>query len=357
MKLKDFFKDKLFYAVVYFFSNALVILIMYLSLIINKVKFSEGSVFYAFLISTFFFIVFLIYDYYKNKNFKSQLNGILNSEEDLDYILNIGAPNTEEQAMFKRILIKLYKICNNKTIKYEEEHKQYIYFVNQWVHQMKTSVSVINLILQDEVNEENKKVFESIEEENEKLQHGLDMMLYNARLNEFNGDFGVEKLDVIDIVRKVINENKKSLIRNHIFPKVTNNEKVMVETDKKWITFAINQIVVNAIKYSKVKEEENKHITFDVIEENSKIILSIKDEGIGIPKEDLTRVFNAFFTGKNGRKTDESTGMGMYLVKRICNELGHGLNVKSEEGKGAVFFIIFYKNKNIFNFNEKICKK
>lgn len=351
MKLKDFLKDKLSYAVVYFFSNVVVILIMYLSLIINKVQFSEGSVFYAFLISLFLFVVFLVYDYYKNKNFKSQLKRILNSEEDLDYILNIGAPNTEEQAMFKKILIKLYKICNNKTVKYEEEHKQYIYFVNQWVHQMKTPVAVINLILQDEVNEKNKKIFESIDEENEKLKHGLDMMLYNARLNEFNGDFNVEKLDVISIVKKVINENKKSLIRNHIFPKVTNNEKVMVETDKKWIFFVINQILVNAIKYSKAKDGENKHITFVIINEASKIILSIKDEGIGIPKEDLTRVFNAFFTGKNGRKTDESTGMGMYLAKRICDKLGHGINVKSEEGKGAVFSIEFHKNKNIFNFN------
>lgn len=351
MKLKDFLKDKLSYAVVYFFSNVVVILIMYLSLIINKVQFSEGSVFYAFLISLFLFVVFLVYDYYKNKNFKSQLKRILNSEEDLDYILNIGTPNTEEQAMFKKILIKLYKICNNKTVKYEEEHKQYIYFVNQWVHQMKTPVAVINLILQDEVNEKNKKIFESIDEENEKLKHGLDMMLYNARLNEFNGDFNVEKLDVISIVKKVINENKKSLIRNHIFPKVTNNEKVMVETDKKWIFFVINQILVNAIKYSKAKDGENKHITFVIINEASKIILSIKDEGIGIPKEDLTRVFNAFFTGKNGRKTDESTGMGMYLAKRICDKLGHGINVKSEEGKGAVFSIEFHKNKNIFNFN------
>jgi len=357
VKLKDFLKDKLSYVVVYFFSNALVILIMYLSLIINKVKFSKGNVVYAFLISSFLFIVFLTYDYYKSKSFKSQLNRILSSEDDLDYILNLGTPNTEEQLAFKKILIKLYKICNNKTAKYEEEHKQYIYFVNQWVHQMKTPIAIINLILQDEINEENKKVFESIAEENEKLQHGLDMMLYNARLNEFNGDFNVERLDIIDIVRKVINQNKKSLIRNHIFPKIINNENIAVETDRKWISFAINQIVVNAIKYSRAKAGENKHITFDIVEEASKIILSIKDEGIGIPKEDLTRVFNAFFTGKNGRKTDESTGMGMYLTKRICDKLGHGINVKSEEGKGAAFSIEFYKIKNIFNFNVNKCNK
>lgn len=337
------------YALVYFLGITVVILIMYLTLIINKIELPRNNIFYAFIISAFLFIVFLLYDYYRNRNFRSQLNRILSSGEDLDYILNLGNPNTEEQKIFKKILIKLYKVCNNKTVNYEEEHKQYIYFVNQWVHQMKTPVSVINLILQDEVNEENKKVFESIAEENEKLQHGLDMMLYNARLNEFNGDFNVEKLNIIAIIRKVINDNKKSLIRNHIFPSISKEENVIIETDKKWISFVINQVMVNAIKYSKVKEGENKHIIFDIVEETSKITLSIKDEGIGIPKEDLTRVFNAFFTGKNGRKTDESTGMGMYLAKKICKKLGHDIAVQSEEGKGAVFSIVFYKNKSIFN--------
>lgn len=352
MKLKDFFKDKIAYGVVYFLGSAVVIFIMYLTLIINKIELSKNNILYALLISAVLFIIFLVYDYYKNKNFQEQLNRILNSEDDLDCILNIGTPNTKEQEMFKRILLKVYKTCGNKMIKYEEEHKQYMYFINQWVHQMKTPVSVINLILQDEINEENKEVFESMAEENEKIKQGLDRMLYNARLNEFNIDFKVERLNLISVLRKVINDNKKSLIRNHIFPRIIKGENVMIETDRKWISFVINQIVVNAIKYSKVKESENKHITFGISEEASKIILSIEDGGMGIPKEDLTRVFNAFFTGKNGRKTDESTGMGMYLAKKICDKLGHDIIVQSEEGRGAVFSIIFYKNKSIFKLSK-----
>ncbi|WP_032079721.1 ATP-binding protein, partial [Clostridium drakei] len=120
--------------------------------------------------------------------------------------------------------------------------------------------------------------------------------------------------------------------------------------NKKWIYFVINQIVINAIKYSKMKIQDNKYITFKIKDENSRIVLSIIDEGIGIPKEDLNRVFNAFFTGKNGRKSDESTGMGMYLAKKICDKLGHKILVESEENKGSTFSIIFFKGKNLFKF-------
>lgn len=350
MKFRNFLKDRIAYTTVYIISTCTVTLIMYLTLIINGFKFPLDNIFYAFLISIAFYILFLIYDYYRNKNFYSQLTSILDAEKDLDYILNIGTPNNSEQEMFKKVLLKLYKLSGDRTIKYEEAHKQYIYFVNQWVHQMKTPVSVINLLLQEQVNEEQKEVFQSISEENEKLSHGLDMMLYNARLNEFNLDFNVESLDIISIGRKVINDNKKSIIRHHIFPKIRTNKEIPVETDRKWIYFVINQIVINAIKYSKSDSEESKLITFDVKDEPSKTTLSISDQGIGIPKEDISRVFNAFFTGKNGRKTSESTGMGMYLAKRVCDNLGHELLVNSEEGMGTTFSIIFHKGKNIFKF-------
>ncbi|OBR96529.1 sensor histidine kinase GraS [Clostridium ragsdalei P11] len=350
MNFKDFLKDKIPFVVVYFLATSAVILVMYLTLIINKIELMNNNILYAFLISIIFFILFLIYDYCKNRYFYNQLNTMLNSGKDLDDILNIGSCKTCEQEMFKKLLLKTHKICSNKTIKFEETHKEYINFINKWVHQMKTPVSVINLILQDEMNEENRAVFDSILEENEKLSHGLDMMLYNARVNEFNFDFNVESLNIVSIVRKVINDNKKSLIRNHIFPKLTDNTAITVETDKKWIYFVINQIVVNAIKYSKLKIQASKYISFKITDENSKVILSISDKGIGIPKEDLNRVFNAFFTGKNGRKSDESTGMGMYLTKKICDKLGHEILVESEEGKGSTFSIVFFKGKNLFKF-------
>ncbi|WP_160678069.1 sensor histidine kinase [Clostridium sp. C8-1-8] len=350
MKFKNFLKDRVLYIVVYFISNTTVILIMYLTLIINKINITKSNVFYAFFVSTILFLLFIVCDYYRNRSFLKQLEVILKSEDTLNQSLSLGDGLSKEQEMFKKILIKIHKHVGEKTIKYEETHKQYMHFVNQWVHQMKTPVSVINLMLQDQTDSDHREVFDSILEENEKISHGLDMMLNNARLSEFNLDFKVESLDIISIVRKAINDNKKSMIRNHIFPKINVSENISVQTDKKWIYFVINQIVINAIKYCKFDDDKSKSIFFSVSEEEATTTLSITDEGIGIPKEDLSRIFNAFFTGKNGRKTSESTGMGMYLSKRVCDELGHELKVISEEGKGTTFFIVFYNSKNLFKF-------
>jgi signal transduction histidine kinase len=216
---------------------------------------------------------------------------------------------------------------------------------------MKTPVSVINLILQEESSAEFKKICDSISEENEKISNGLSIMLYNARINEFNHDFNVEALDIVSVLRKVINDNKKLFIRQNIFPKVI-GDNGLIQTDKKWIYFVINQVVINAIKYTAAAEKEKKTVSFNIYEDDKKVTLCIEDNGIGIPNEDLERVFNAFFTGKNGRKTSESTGMGMYLAKRICDELGHRLYVESEYGKWTKFFIVFNKGKNIFNLSK-----
>lgn len=349
MNFKNYIKDRISYMVAFFANTLLIILVMYLTLIINQKKIPKENVLYSFLISLMLFLFFMAYDYLKNRPFYNYLNKAANSSNNLDSILSMTEARTYEQLMYNKIFNETYKSYSDKLSKYEENQKQYIYFINQWVHQMKTPVSVINLLLQDKNKESYKETLESISEENEKITHGLEMMLCNARLSQFNLDFKVEKVDILSVIRKVINDNKKSLIRNSIYPKIIYEEDITVETDNKWISFVINQILVNAIKYSKDVSDEDKHITFEIKDEETRTILSIEDQGIGIPKEDRARVFNAFFTGINGRKTSESTGMGMYLSKRICDELGHGLALESEEGKGTKFFIIFYKGKNIFN--------
>lgn len=344
-----YLKDRIGYIVAFFANTLLIILVMYLTLIIDHRKVSKENILYAFLISLSLFLFFIAYDYLKNRPFYKYLNKSSSSSNDLDSILSIAEAKTYEQVMYNKILNETYKSYSDKLSKYEENQKQYLYFINQWVHQMKTPVSVINLLLQDKNRESYKEAFESISEENEKIAHGLEMMLYNARLSQFNLDFKVEKVDIVSTIRKIINDNKKSLIRHSIYPKIICDKDIAVETDYKWISFVINQILVNAIKYSKDVPIKEKYIIFELKDDGARTILSIEDQGIGIPKEDKTRVFNAFFTGINGRKTSESTGMGMYLSKRICDELGHGLTLESEVGKGTKFFIIFYKGKNIFN--------
>ncbi|AVP54923.1 sensor histidine kinase [Clostridium tetani] len=347
MNFIDFLKDRIAYIIVYLISISFVILTMHLTLFIKVIDFPITNILYAYFVSIVILIIFLVYEYSKVRAFYKQLYEILNSENIMENIINIGEVRTIEQKLFTQILKKLYKSYEDKVYKYKDIQKHYLDFINQWVHQMKTPVSVIDLILQEEDTSEFNEILDSIGEENEKISQGLNIMLYNARINEFNHDFNVEDIDILLILRKVINDNKKLLIRHKIFPKIS-GETAIVQTDKKWIYFVINQIVINAIKYTAATEKDKKTINFNIKEDTTKIVVSIEDNGIGIPKEDLGRVFNAFFTGKNGRKTSESTGMGMYLSKRICEELGNEVYVESEEGKGASFYIAFYKSKNIF---------
>ncbi|BDR85619.1 sensor histidine kinase [Clostridium tetani] len=347
MNFIDFLKDRIAYIIVYLISISFVILTMHLILFIKVIDFPITNILYAYFVSIVILIIFLVYEYSKVRAFYKQLYEILNSENIMENIINIGEVRTIEQKLFTQILKKLYKSYEDKVYKYKDIQKHYLDFINQWVHQMKTPVSVIDLILQEEDTSEFNEILDSIGEENEKISQGLNIMLYNARINEFNHDFNVEDIDILLILRKVINDNKKLLIRHKIFPKIS-GETAIVQTDKKWIYFVINQIVINAIKYTAATEKDKKTINFNIKEDTTKIVVSIEDNGIGIPKEDLGRVFNAFFTGKNGRKTSESTGMGMYLSKRICEELGNEVYVESEEGKGASFYIAFYKSKNIF---------
>lgn len=341
---KKYFFEKISFIIMFFASTTIAILVMALTVIIKISYIPLINIVYAYLLSTLMYIVFLIYDYLKVRRFNNKLLEVLNSKIPIENILNINDNETVEQQIISDMFRKLHRTFEKSIVQYEEKEKQNQIFTNQWVHQMKTPVSVIALILQ-ESNIDNFK--DSIREENEKLAQGLNIMLYNARVNKFNHDFVIEETDIVSVLRKVINDNKKALIRNNIFPKII-GETVMVETDKKWIYFVLSQLLINAIKYTSAAIRNKRSITFNIITAEGKCIITIKDNGIGIPREDLGRIFDAFFTGKNGRKTSESTGMGLYLAKRICKELGHELKVSSGESEGAAFSIIFFKGKNIF---------
>ena len=108
----------------------------------------------------------------------------------------------------------------------------------------------------------------------------------------------------------------------------------------KWLQFIIGQFITNAVKYT---FEPSKKVYIYATEQQDRVTLSVRDEGIGIPKSDLSRVTKAFFTGENGRKTGESTGMGLYLAKEICEKLGHELVIDSEVGKGTTVSVTFQK--------------
>ena len=206
--------------------------------------------------------------------------------------------------------------------------------MNQWVHQMKTPISVIQLLLQnpDELDKN------SVSEEIERLKASLDTVLMNARLDTFEQDMQIEKVNLHSLAREIITENKRLFISKQVYPVIEVDENFVAATDRKWMKFVLGQLITNAVKYT---FEKDKKVYITASCHNSHMNLSISDEGIGIPSTDLARVTKAFFTGENGRKTAESTGMGLYIAKEVCERLGHELTIESAVGQGTTISILF----------------
>ena len=177
------------------------------------------------------------------------------------------------------------------------------------------------------------------------MKTGLNTILYMARLRTIEQDFRIKPVALADIVHEVNRENKRFYIRSQVYPKFKEIKKgITVETDEKWLFFIISQFVNNAVKYSAGKSNT---VIISVYENDSEAVLEVADFGAGIPDTDQKRVFDPFFTGENGRRFRESTGMGLYLAKSAADQLGHRIELDSQEGKGTTIRLIFTATQNL----------
>ena len=216
----------------------------------------------------------------------------------------------------------------------QEDYKEYI---ELWIHEIKIPIATSKLIIENNKNE----ITKSIDEELDEIENYTEQALFYARSNTVNKDYVVTKSNLKEIVNGAILKSKRVLLSNKISIELNDLEKE-VFTDSKWATFIINQIIQNSIKYSK---KEDKKIQLYAKSNNENIILYIKDNGIGIKKGEITRVFEKGFTGENGRIINKkSTGIGLYLCKKLCDKLGLGIELNSEKDIGTEVRIIFPKS-------------
>lgn len=159
------------------------------------------------------------------------------------------------------------------------------------------------------------------------------------RMESFENDLEVRSVDLLPTLRKLINDRKKECIYQSIYPSIEfEGGNAFIITDPKWNEILLVQIISNAIKYS-VPKAGSKKLIFQINKSVKHISLTIKDEGVGIPAYDLERVFQPFFTGENGRTFSNSTGIGLYLSKKIADKLGATINIQSEPSKGTTVTI------------------
>lgn len=285
---------------------------------------------YAAILSSSLLLGYLIFRYLMNRSFYKRFEQPLITMEDF----TSERHSTPLAEGLQQLLGSQFRLYKKELYNYEYKLQANIQFINQWVHQMKTPLSVMHLIIQ---NEDDPR-FLAIGDELDRLKKGLETVLYTARLDSFEHDFYVESLHLEKVVRSVTSGQKRLFIRKHIFPFIQISEDLTISSDEKWLSFVITQLITNAVRYT---VNENCRVYFQGYIHGKNTILEIRDEGIGIPKSDLLRVFDPYFTGENGRKFQESTGMGLYLAKQICEKLGHKIEIESIIHQGTTVRIIF----------------
>lgn len=296
-----------------------------------------GVILYANFLSLSLLTGFLFYKYISRKNFYQKLQNKVGTLE--------GSLETTERSPISDALNQLlrtqYKLYQDELQKAEERQDEHLLFMDRWVHQMKTPLSVIELTAQTMDEPESS----SLREETERMRHGLNTVLYMARLRTISEDFQIKPVTLSKLIRDVNQDNKRFYIRHEIFPQLKEEKAgITVESDEKWLFFILTQLVQNAVKYSTGK---TKHLDLSVYERQGEAVLEVKDFGIGIPVADQKRIFHKFYTGENGRKYRESTGMGLYLVKEVSERLEHRLELESKVGEGTSVRLIFSGTQNL----------
>ena len=244
-------------------------------------------------------------------------------------------PDRAEEQVFYQILKMSEKSMLERIGEVERERGEYRAYIEQWVHEVKTPITALKLLCENNRSPFSRDVLAELEN----INRYTEQALYYARSEHTEKDYSIREMNLADVVHGAIADNKYLLRQCDMAITVDDLEPV-VYADDKWVRFILNQIISNAVKY-----RAPQHPALRIFTERSddQVLLSIADNGIGIPESDLPRIFEKGFTGQNGRTIHSSTGIGLYLCKRLCDKLGIGL-AASSSCSGTTFTLSFHIN-------------
>ena len=301
------------------------------------IAFVHISILYINTVNILLFILFLVWRFFVETRYLSKLN-VLNQQEnqlDMDTLLATfpnGASPFEHlfSETIEEVVLKSREELNAVKVDFSEEYDRTLI----WIHEMKTPITAIKLMI-DSI--ENPILQKKMELEWLRIHLLLDQQLHNTRLPSIGKDNMVESVVLQKIVHKEIRELLAWCMEKGIGFDLSGLE-VEVLTDQKWLSFIVRQLLSNAVKYSEENAEIRVFVTRD---QAGHVLLHVQDDGVGISKADLPRIFERSFTGSTGRLTTASTGMGLYLAKNAAEKLGIVVSVQSEQGVGTTFTLCF----------------
>lgn len=291
------------------------------------------DVFSVVISATLFFI-----DYIRRGRFYQELSRNFSQLEQKYLITEIlEQPNFLDGKIWYDLLCSTDKSMREEINRNSAALDDFCDYLELWIHEAKTPISTITLL----------NHHPDITTELALLDNYLEQILYFARSKNANQDYLFKPTHLDQVMKRLIERNQTILRKQKITIK-TSDLDFVVDTDTKWLEFIVNQLLQNSIKYGA------KTITINATKQEGQIDLHILDDGIGISAKDLPRVFEKSFTGQNGRKFSgtRSTGMGLYIVKNLCDKLGHGITISSPSSSGTCATISFHNHdyyKNVIS--------
>ncbi len=330
MKFSSFLKDKILQIALIIFGI--------LTIEVFLVPYPYGKfikIYIPIVILTLYSISILI-EYFIKARYYSHIYYLLN-ELDNKYLITevIKNANFIEGKILKDILEETDKSMLENVNQYKYSQEDYKEYIEMWIHEIKTPIATSKMIIENNKSE----ITKSIDEELNKIDNYIEQALYYARSNTVEKDYYIKKNNLKDIVNEVIRKNRAVLITEKVSVN-THDLEMEVNTDSKWIVFILNQIIQNSIKYMKNNNLDQINIYAKQGKEN--ITLYIEDNGIGIKEGEINRVFEKGFTGTNGRiSSKKSTGIGLYICKKLCDKLGIAIELNSTQDKGTQVILRF----------------
>lgn len=325
--IKHYIKYRKAFILLYFLMVGVSGMIQYLN------GFSLEPVWCSFEVSGFIFLVVGGIDFYLFQKQYGMLQNIL--KENNIYINKLPKARNNIEESYEKIILLLVQLALHNVNELQQTHKEQIDYYTLWVHQIKTPISAIRLITGEEEQTESIK---KVEQELFKIEQYVEMVLQYLRIQSLSSDLVLQPCPLLPIIKQCIKKYSSIFIYKKLSVTIC-VEEVSVITDEKWLAFLLEQILSNALKYTK---EGGITITFE--EHPQEYWLCIQDTGIGIRKEDQNRIFEKGYTGYNGRMDKKASGIGLYLTKQVADKLNHSIEIQSEVNKGTSVIIGFKRH-------------
>lgn len=334
MKLSEYIKDKINYIL------AFAIYIIIISTYLKAISLTYSTIFIVIFITLTFFILAFLISYYKTNKYLKNIEKTMDKLPEKYLITEIWQkPRGAEKLAYYKILKRANKSMLENVTDIKEKQKDYKEYIESWVHEIKIPITSAKLLCANNKTVITNKIDEDIEEVNNYVEQAL----FYARMDQVSNDFMIREISLNEVIKNVLARNKKIMIQNNMKVELK-DVNIKCYTDEKWLEFILNQIITNSIKYI---NDNNSVVKITGIQNKENIILKIKDNGIGIKKSEIDRIFDKGFTGTNGRNQTKSTGIGLYLCKRLCEGIGMEINANSKENEYTEIVIIIPREKKI----------